>query len=89
MFSGGSLVPAAEKWIETLITVQETLMDNIKEAKELQKAYFDCHTRKVPAYEKGDRVWLLQRNITTTHYSPLLKNVLQAAGFDLPMGHDV
>jgi hypothetical protein len=29
MFSGGSLVPAAKKWIETLINVQESLIENI------------------------------------------------------------
>jgi hypothetical protein len=56
MFSGGSLVPAAKKWIETLINVQETLIENIQAAKEFQKKHFDCHTCEVPVYEKGDWV---------------------------------
>jgi hypothetical protein len=90
MFSGGSLVPAAEQWVESLIDVQATLVDNVREAKEFQKAYFDRHAREVPVYEKGEWVWLLRRNITTT--CPLSKLDFKRLGpfrIDLPMGHDV
>ena len=80
------MVPAAEKWIETLITVQETLVDNIKAAKKNQKSYFDFYARKVPVYEKGDWVWLLRQNITTTCPSSKLDfKWLGLFHVDLPM----
>jgi hypothetical protein len=41
MFHKGSMVPAAEKWLETLVTVQATLQDNIRAAKDFQKHYFN------------------------------------------------
>jgi hypothetical protein len=90
IFTGGSLVLAAEQWLESLIDVQATLVDNVRAAKEFQKAYFDCHTQEVPVYEKGEWAWLLRRNVTTT--CPLSKLDFKRLGpfrIDLPMGHDV
>jgi hypothetical protein len=90
MFSGSSSVPAAKKWIKNLMEVQETLVDNIKAAKEFQKMYFDWHAREVPVYQKGDWVWLLRRNITTTRPSSKLDfKRLGPFRIDLPIGHDV
>jgi hypothetical protein len=66
MFHKGFKVPAAEEWLKTLVTVQATLMDNVRAAKDYQKQFFDRGARKGPTYEKGDWVWLLRRNIATT-----------------------
>jgi len=90
MIVGGSSVPAAEKWIETLIDVQATLLDNINSAKVFQKATFDRRTRDAPSYERGDWVWLLRRNIATTR--PSTKVDFKRLGpfrVDLAMGRDV
>jgi hypothetical protein len=69
MFNEDSKVPAADQFLENIISVQETLQDNIHQAKEIQKKYFDNRNHKVPTYQAGDWVWLLQRNISTTHPS--------------------
>jgi transposase InsO family protein len=90
MFHKGSTVPAAELWLENLVSVQETLIDNIRAAKEYQKAYFDKRTREGPTYERGDWVWLLRRNIATTRPSTKLDfKRLGPFRVDLPMGNDV
>jgi hypothetical protein len=41
MLAEGSPVPAAESLLSTLISVQTSLEDNLKRAKEVQKSYFD------------------------------------------------
>jgi hypothetical protein len=70
--------------------VQATLADNIKAAKEFQNLHFDCHAREFPTFEKGDWVWLLRRNITTTRPSTKLDfKRLRPFWVDLPMGQDV
>ncbi|PLW50812.1 hypothetical protein PCANC_14321 [Puccinia coronata f. sp. avenae] len=90
MFNKGSRVPAADQWLENLVSVQETLLDNIHSAKEYQKRYFDLKARDVPTYEKGDWVWLLWRNIATTRPSTKLDfKRLGPFKVDLPMGNDV
>jgi hypothetical protein len=41
MLTEGSLVLAAETFLSTLITVQGTLVDNLKRVKEVQRLYFN------------------------------------------------
>jgi hypothetical protein len=63
MFNKGSAVPAAEVCLKKLISVQETLLENIKSAKKFQKGYFNPRARDGNDYEKGEWGWLLCRNI--------------------------
>jgi hypothetical protein len=44
MFNEGSKVPAADQFLENIISVQDTLQENIHQAKEIQKKYFDNRT---------------------------------------------
>jgi hypothetical protein len=65
-------------------------MDNFREAKEVQKKYFDKNVCEVPAYKAGDWVWLLRRNIATTRTSSKLDfKCLGPFRIDHPMGKDV
>jgi hypothetical protein len=59
MFNKGSKVPAADQFLENIISIQDTLQDNIHQAKEIQKRYFDNRTQEVPTYQAGDWVWLI------------------------------
>jgi hypothetical protein len=89
IFHRGSMVPAAERWLESLVAVQETLIDNVRAAKEYQKHYFDKGVQEGPTYEKGDWVWLLRRNIATTR--PSTKLYFKRLGpfrVDLPMANN-
>jgi hypothetical protein len=90
MFNRGSQVPAAEEFLSNITVVQETLANNIRRAKEIQKNYYDHHTREAPVYKAGDWVWLLRRNITTSCPSSKL-DFKQLGSFcvDLPLGNDV
>jgi hypothetical protein len=90
MFNKGSAVPAAEAWLKKLISVQETLLDNIKLAKKFQKEYFDRRVREGEEYQEGEWVWLLRRNIATTRPSSKLDfKRLGPFRVDLSMGKDV
>ena len=90
MLTEGSAVPAAESLLSKLLSVQETLADNLRRAKEIQRLYFNHRAREGPVYHAGDWVWLLRRNIATTR--PLTKLDFKRLGpfrIDLPMGRDV
>lgn len=63
MFNRGSMVPAVDQFMECLISVQETLNDNLERSKETQKKYFDKGVQSAPKYNTGDWVWLFQQNI--------------------------
>jgi transposase InsO family protein len=69
MLTEGSAVPAAESLLSKLLSVQETLADNLRRAKEIQRLYFNHRAREGPVYHAGDWVWLLRRNITSTRPS--------------------
>jgi hypothetical protein len=66
MLTKGSSVPAAESFLSTLLAVQESLKDNLKRAKEVQRTYFNQRAREGPVYQPNNWVWLLRRNITST-----------------------
>jgi hypothetical protein len=90
MFNKGSQVPVAEELLGKLVSVQETLVDNVQKAKETQKKYFDKNAREVPTYWAGDWVWLLRQNIYSTH--PLSKLDFKHLGpfcLDIPLGNNV
>jgi hypothetical protein len=90
MFNEGSKVPAADQFLENIISVQDTLQDNLHQAKEIQKKYFDNRTREVPTYQAGDWVWLLRKNISTARPSGKLDfKCLGPFKVDLAMGKDV
>jgi hypothetical protein len=90
MFNNRSDVPVADQLLNSLITVQDTLWDNLLKAKEFQHKYIDQRTQGLPIYEAGNWVWLLRRNILTA--CPLNKLDFKRLGpfeVDLPMGSDV
>ncbi|KAA1085165.1 hypothetical protein PGTUg99_008174 [Puccinia graminis f. sp. tritici] len=83
-------MPPAEKWIQKLVSVQETLLNNIKVAKEHRKLYFDKKIQECPTYETGDWVWLLRHNIATT--LPSNKFDFKQLGpilLNLPLGKEI
>lgn len=88
--SEGSTVPAADRLLNDLTTVQETLQDNLLRAKEVQRTYFDQRARDAPDYVAGDWVWLLRRNIATTRPSGKLDfKRLGPFCIDQVMGKDI
>jgi hypothetical protein len=90
MFNKGSDVPAADSLLESLISIQDTLVDNLEKAKEFQKKYFDQRSRSPPVYEAGSWVWLLRRHIPTARPSGKLDfKRLGPFKVDMPMGNDV
>jgi hypothetical protein len=88
MFNEGSKVPAANKFLENIISVQDTLQDNLHQEKEIQKKY--NRTCEVPTYQAGDWVWLLGQNISTTRPSRKLDfKRLGPFKVNLALGKDV
>ena len=56
-------VPATDDYVTTLQTTLRMLKDNLQQAKERQKIYYDRHRRENPPYQVGDSVWLSTRNL--------------------------
>jgi hypothetical protein len=50
MLTEGSAVPAAKTFLSTLVGTQETLVDNLQRAKDIQRIYFNQWVREGPTY---------------------------------------
>ena len=62
-------VPAAEDQLAKLQAIKDSLAMEIKLAQDHAKKFADEHRSTPPAFQEGDQVWLLQRNIKTTRPS--------------------
>jgi hypothetical protein len=56
MLTKGSSVPAAEYFLSVLLTIQESLQDNLWRAKDVQKMYVNQRTWEGPVYQPNDWV---------------------------------
>jgi hypothetical protein len=58
--------PAAEDFAKHLMEIQTTLKLQLQVAQDSYKASADKFRKNAPAFQNGDKVWLLRRNIKTT-----------------------
>ena len=63
--------PAVRERVEEILIIKEQLDKRLKQAREIQKKYYDKNY-KFMQYQPGDLVILLSRNITTKRFSKKL-----------------
>jgi hypothetical protein len=73
---------AADDLVEKLHTIHPDLREQLEWAQEKYKANHDRHTKAAPQFTIGDKVWLLRKNIRTTHPSQKL-DVKQMGPFNV------
>jgi transposase InsO family protein len=61
--------PAAEELIASLRNAHKQLALNLADASATQARFYNRKVKKAPRFKKGNRVWLLRRNIKTTRPS--------------------
>jgi len=64
---GDSVNPSAEERAKRLGQVQQGLVEKFKLTHEWQKKQTDRRRKDHPNFKVGDKVWLLRKNIATTH----------------------
>ena len=72
--TGISKVHEANKSVEQLQELRQTVHDALEKSSQMMKKYADRKRRPSPEYKEGDKVWLDSSNIQTTRPTKKLED---------------